>query len=143
MMTDPLCELIFQLKDTMQHNFVPCLLTMASSIIVLHYPLMQEKLSFCPILISFRLSGTGKSTALRMSLGMLGIVSNCFYCSFTKEKIIDLCCTSDVPLGVDDPQSKGDISTVMIAVYNGAGIGTMCLTNLSKRSSSCMGFCVS
>ena len=123
--TDPLCELVHHLRDTMQHNFFPCILTMASSMIVLHYRRMQDRLSFCPIPVAFGLSGTGKSTALKICLGMLGIFSNRFYCSITKEKIIDLCCSSGVPLGVDDPQSKGDISNLMISLYNGAGVGTV------------------
>lgn len=123
--TDPLCELMQQLRDTMQHNFFPCILTMASSIIVLHYQQMQGRLSFCPIPLAFGSSGTGKSTALKISLAMLGIFYHRFYCSITKEKIIDLCCSSGVPLGVDDPQSKGDISNLMISLYNGAGVGTV------------------
>ena len=48
------------------------------------------------------------------------------YCSIMKEKIIDLCCNSSMPLGVDDPRSQGDISYLIITLYNGAGVGTIC-----------------
>ncbi len=63
--------------------------------------------------------------ALRVTLGMQGTSENRLYCSITKEKIIDLCCESNVPLGVDDPSSKGDISNLIISLYNGASVGTL------------------
>lgn len=124
---DQLCELMCQLSDTHSSTtfFRVFLYTMAVSFIVLHYRMMQERLSFYPIPIAFGSSGTAKSTALKVALGILGIISNRFYCSITKEKIIDLCCSSGVHLGVDDPQSKGDISNLMIPLYNGAGVGTV------------------
>lgn len=96
-----------------------------SGIMVLHYQLMQKRVSFCPIPLAFGSSGTGKTTALRCALGMMGIVSTRLYCSITKEKIVDLCCSSGIPLGVDDPQSKGDISNLIIKLYNGAGVGLL------------------
>lgn len=96
-----------------------------SGIMVLHYQLMQKRVSFCPIPLAFGSSGTGKTTALRCALGMMGIVSKRLYCSITKEKIVDLCCSSGIPLGVDDPQSKGDISNLIIKLYNGAGVGLL------------------
>ena len=86
---------------------------------------MQKKLTFCPIPLAFGPSGTGKTTALRCALGMMGISESRFASSITKEKIIDLCCESSVPLGVDDPYSKGDISNLIIALYNGASVGTL------------------
>lgn len=133
--TSPLRELLVQLKATMQHNFIPCILTMASGILVLHYRLLQNKLTFCPVPLAFGSSGTGKTTALKCALGMLGVASNRLYCDVTKEKIIDLCCSSGVPLGVDDPQSKGNISNLIISLYNGAGVGTVSRGNQELKTS--------
>ena len=56
---------------------------------------------------------------------LLGIANSHMYCSITKEKIIDLCCNSSMPLGVDDPRSQGDISNLIITLYDGAGVGTI------------------
>ena len=56
---------------------------------------------------------------------MMGIADTRLYCSITKEKIVDLCCSSSVPLGLDDPKSKGDISDLIITLYNGASVGTL------------------
>ena len=133
--TDSLCELVSQLKSSMQHNFFPCILTMASGIIVLHYRLFQKKLTFCPVPLAFGSSGTGKTTALKCTLGMLGIASNRLYCDVTKEKIVDLCCQSGMPLGVDDPRSKGNISNLLITLYNGAGVGTVSRGKQDLKSS--------
>ena len=122
---DPLCDLVANLEGSMEHNFLPCVLTMASGIIILHYSLMRKKMKFCPVPLAFGPSGTGKTTSLLCALSLFGSTSNRFYSKVTKEKIIDLCCTSGVPLGVDDPQSKGDISSLIITLYNGAGVGTV------------------
>ena len=86
---------------------------------------MQEKLTNCPIPLAFGPSGTGKTTALRCALGMLGISETRMYCSITKEKFFDLCCESCMPLGVDDPKSKGEISNLMVALWGGSRVGTM------------------
>ena len=56
---------------------------------------------------------------------MFGGSTNRFYSKVTKEKIVDLCCTSGVPLGVDDPTSEGDISNLIITLFNGATVGTI------------------
>ncbi len=68
--------------------------------------------------------GTGKTTALRCAMGMLGENETRLYCSITKEKRIDLCCQSTLLIGVDDPVSKGNISNLIVALYNGASVGT-------------------
>ena len=122
---DPLCDLMANLEGSMQHNFLPCVLTMASGIIILHYRLMRKKMKFCPVPLAFGPSGTGKTTSLLCALSLFGGTTNRFYSMVTKEKIIDPCCTCGVPLGVYDPQSKGDISNLIIILYNGAGVGTI------------------
>ena len=123
--TDPLYELVSHLKGSMQHNFIPCILTMASGIIILHYRALQKKLTFCPVPLAFGFSGTGRTTALKCTLGMLGVYPTRFYCDVTKEKIVELCCTCGVPLGVDDSRSKSNISNLIVTLYNGAGVGTV------------------
>ena len=80
-------------------------------------------------------SGTGKTTALKCTLGMLGIASSRLYCDVTKEKIVDLCCQSGMPLGVDDPRSKGNISNLLITLYNEAGFGTVSRGKQDLKSS--------
>lgn len=126
LMSDQLCVLVKQLKLTMKHKFMPCVLTMAAVILTMHYQTMQRKLKYCPIPLIFETeSGTGKTTALICGLSLFGAQESRFYSKLTKEKILSLCALSGVPLGVDDPQSKFDISRLLIDLYNGAKHGTV------------------
>ncbi len=121
----PLNVMLVQLRQIMSHNFMPCVLTLASTIMGLHYETMLEELNFCPVPLSFGSSGTGKTTALLCGLSLIGAKESRFYSKITKEKILDLCSNSCIPLAVDDPQSKGDISRLLIDLYNGARSGTI------------------
>ena len=98
----------------MKHNFIPCVMTIAGTILALHYQRVQKKLKFCPIPLAFGNSGTGKTTALLCGLSLLGAQ---FFSKITKEKILQLCSSSGIPLGVDDPHSQNDISRLLIDLY--------------------------
>ena len=63
-------------------------------------------LSLYMVPLAFGPSGTGKTTLFLCALSLFGGTANRSYSMVTKEKIIDLCRTYGVPLGVDDPQSK-------------------------------------
>jgi len=100
--TDLLCNLMENLRVSMCHNFMPTVMTMASII-----------------------PGTGKTIALRCGLSLMGVQDTRFYSKLSKEKVFDLCFTSSIPLGVDDPQSKADISRLINDLYNGTRSGTI------------------
>ena len=106
--TDPLCTLVQSLKVHFEHNFIPCILTMASSVIALHYQSFVKKFKSCPVPIAFGESGTGKTTALWSGLSLLGAHKNSFFSKISKEKALQLCCMSNIPIGIDDPQSSPD-----------------------------------
>ena len=132
--TDPLKGLMSSLYAYMQHNFMPCVLTVSSVILTLHYQMMLKKLKFCPIPLAFGQSGTGKTTALRCGLSLLGIHDSHFFSKVTKEKILQMACYSGVPLGIDDPQSQGDISRLLIDLFNGAKNGTIAHGEMKPHS---------
>ncbi len=123
--TDPLLSLIDQLRIDFSHNFIPCIMTMASAILTLHYQTIIKKLKFCPIPIAFGQSGTGKTAALLCGLSMFGAHENRFYSKLTKERILALCSGCSIPLGVDDPDSKNHISRLVIDLFNRAKSGTI------------------
>lgn len=123
--SDPLRYLMNSLLIHMDHNFMPSVLTISSVILALHYQTMIKRLKFCPIPLAFGESGTGKTTALLSGLSLLGIQDTRFFSKVTKEKILQLLCSSGIPLGVDDPQSKGEISRLIIDLFNGAKSGTL------------------
>ena len=135
--TDPLCSLIEGLKSHTKHNFIPFVMTIAGTILALHYQKLLAKLKFCPIPLAFGESGTGKTSALLCGLSLIGAQETRFFSKLTKEKILHLCSKSNSPLGVDDPDSKNDISRVFIDLYNGAKSGTM-VHGEQKPQSTCV-----
>jgi len=86
---------------------------------------MLKKLKFCPVSLDFGSSGTGKTTALLCGLRLLEIHETRYYSKVTKEKMLNLACLSGIPLGVDDPQSRSDISWLLNDLFNGAKSGAM------------------
>jgi len=132
--TDPLKALMNTLFTFLGHNFMPTVLTISGVILALHYQTMLKRLKFC---LAFGNLGTGKTTAFLCGLSLLGIQETRFYSKITKEKMLQLLCSSGVPLGVDDPQSKSDTSRLLIDLFNGAKSGTI-VHGEKKPQSTCV-----
>ena len=97
-----------------QHNFVPCMLLSGSCCMALYYKTIVDTFLFCPIPIAYgRTSGTGKTTALSIGLGPTGSYPSRLLSKATYEKFADLCSSSYLPLGVDDPKSQSIISDLL------------------------------
>ena len=123
---DPLRQLYAWAKLNLQHNFIPCMLLSGSCCMALHYETIVDTFLFCPIPIAYgRASGTGKTTALSIGLSPTGSYPSRLVSKATYEKFADLCSSSYLPLGVDDPKSKGVISDLVIALFNGLKGATM------------------
>lgn len=135
--SNPLQELLQRMKSLLKHNFMPAVMVMASTVMSLHYQQFQKSLHFCPVALAFGDAATGKTTALQCSMALLGALESRFYSKISKPKILQLCATSSIPLAVDDPQSKGDISRLVIDLYNGARNATIAHGTL-KPSSTCI-----
>ena len=135
--TDPLCMLMQNLKAHFAHNFLPCVMTMASGILCLHYQTMLKKWKNCPIPLVFGNSGTGKTTALLCALALYGAQETHFYSKITKEKVLQICASTGIPVGVDDPQSRSEISRLMIDLYQGFMNSTVS-RGATKPSATCM-----
>ena len=92
----------------------------------MHYSTIVEQLLFCPVPLAFgRSSGTGKTTAMRCGLAMVGAHPARLFSRATYEKYANLCAASHLPLGVDDPKSKTTISELTVSLFNGAQEGTI------------------
>ena len=135
--TDPLCSLLTTLRDNFEHNFIPCVMTMAAGILNLHYQTMLKKWKNCPIPLVFGASGTGKTTALLCALALYGAQETHFYSKITKEKVLQICANTGIPVGVDDPQSRNEISRLMIDFYQGFMNSTVS-RGAKKPSTTCM-----
>ena len=58
-------------------------------------------------------------------LGLLGADDLRFFRDLSPAKAFQLCSITSIPLGVDDPDSKGSFSKVIMDLYNGAKRGTI------------------
>ena len=124
--TSPLQDLYAWSKTNMHHNFVPCILLAGAGAMALHYRRILKSFLFCPIPIAYgKVSGTGKTTALAVALSPMGAYPSRFVSKATYEKYADMCSSSFLPLGIDDPKSKGAISDLVISLFNGATGATM------------------
>ena len=82
----------------------------------------MKKICYCPIPGP---SGTGK-TALECGMSLIGAQNSRLYSKVTREKIYELCVeSSGLPLAVDDPYSKSDISKLLVDLYNGKKGGSI------------------
>ena len=122
---DPLRLLLGKLKFCMKHNYYPTLLTIASTVMAMHYRRFIQNLSNCPIPIAFGGCGSGKTTALKCSLALLGAHTTRFFREISAPKIAEMCSVTDIPLGVDDPDSKSGLHKVIMDLFNGAKRGTV------------------
>ena len=118
-------SLIRSLKGVMQHNFIPSLLALGACAMALHYNTVMKNYMNCPIPIICGSPGTGKTTALRCGLSLLGAYPQRFWSHATKEKYVSLCSSSSLPLGIDDPRSQAIISDLVMSLYSEAQEGTM------------------
>jgi hypothetical protein len=61
------------LQIVMQHNFFPAITFISSVVLCLHYKTLSKKPTGCPIVVAEGKSQTGKTTALLVALGLLGM----------------------------------------------------------------------
>jgi len=123
--TEPLELLLEDLKNVMQHNFLPSVLVLGACAMALHYNTIIEACMHCSIPLVCGLPGTGKLTALRCGLSLLGAFPQRYWSYGTKEKYAALCSESMLPLGIDDPRSQSAISDLVMSVYGAAQEGSM------------------
>ncbi len=132
--TEPLAVLLLALKQSMKHNFFPCLITMAGSIMALHYQQFIEKLKCCPILFAYGKSGSGKTTALLSGLSLFGADNLRFFRGLSSAKVTQLCSITNIPLGLDDPDTKGGFNKAIMDLFNGAKQGTISRGEFKPKS---------
>ena len=141
--TDPLANLLHALRTAMGHNFYSCVLTMAGmlsteckslhthngsfsgAVMALHYQSFIAKIKNCPITLAYGSSGTGKTTAIRCGLGLLGADESRFFHKVSPAKAFELCSVTSIPMGYDDPDTKTGFSSLIIDLFHGMRKGTM------------------
>ena len=61
------------LRVIMKHNFVPSILMVAGAVMTLHYSSLVRQPTGCPTIVAVGPSQSGKSTALRVALSIVGM----------------------------------------------------------------------
>lgn len=79
-----------------------------------------EKLKSCPITIGYGHSGTGKTTSLHSGLSLLGADAWFKVLLPSAAKAFQLCSITNIPLGLDDPDSKSNYAGLLIDLFHGA-----------------------
>lgn len=94
-------------------------------VLVLHYESFTERMGNCPLPIAHGPSGTGKTTALHCGLSLLGVDDLRFYRNLTPSKALQLCATTNMPLGIDDPDTKSNYCKLVMDLFHGAKKATI------------------
>ena len=120
-----LADLLTNMKIILNHNFYAGLMVMGSCIMALHYDMFLKAYYNCPIPIAFGPSGTGKTTALLCGLATVGSSARFFTSSASNNRpfLLNMCSSSSLPIGIDDPSFQNDIDKLCIDLFNGAKSG--------------------
>lgn len=113
-------NLLATLRIIMHHNFYPSVLALGATAMALHYSTIIKHSHHCHIPFLTGPSGTGKTTALRSGLSLIGAQEKRFFSRGTKEKYSQHCCESSFPIGCDDPLSEAHTGQLVVDLYNGA-----------------------
>ena len=68
---------------------------------------------------------TGKTISIHCALGLLGANDSRLFHNFSPAKAFELCSTTSIPMGYDDPDTKKGFSSLIIDLYNGARKATI------------------
>ncbi len=113
-------------RINMKHNFIPCMLVAGSYVMAMHYTTILKQFLFCPVPLAYGVkSGTGKTTASIIGQAPTGAYPSRFVSRASSQKYTEMCCSSYLPLAVDDPKSRSAISDLSIALFNGATEATI------------------
>ena len=91
----------------------------------LHYRSFISKLTNCPVTIAYGNSGTGKTISIHCALGLFGANHSRFFHSVSVAKAFELCSSTSIPMGYDDPDTKKGFSSLIMDLYNGARKATV------------------
>jgi hypothetical protein len=89
----------------------------------LHYGTIMRRYLNCPVAIAFGPSGTWKTPT--SGLAVVSAYTDRFFSRGTKEKYLELCCKSTIPIGIDDPSVQKDIESLCLDLFNGAKSGSL------------------
>ena len=125
-------ETLGLLKGAVGNNYLSAFFTIASASMALHYEEVLDKYGMCPTPISVGYKNTGKSTAARTAIALLG-TPQFFLQDFSSTQTSVLTSRKTFPTVLDDPS---DLTKVKMLIDNTFNAGGRSITRSTTKSRS-------
>lgn len=121
------------LKTAVDNNYLPAFFVIASAGMALHYELVMEKYGMCPTPVAIGFKNTGKSTAARTSLALLG-TPQFFIRDFSSAQTSLLSSRKTFPTVFDDPDDLSKVKTFIDNTFNAGARATSRSVRVSRST---------
>ena len=115
-------------------NFVPSFLFIASGIMLMHYDYCQTHFQQCPAPIAVGPKGTGKTTAAKAFLSLVGHEKKNLARKLTEVEAAEHCSRSSFPYVYDDPDNVAEVKRLLNNNFNGQVRATTRATSVPRTS---------
>ena len=112
------------LKAAVDNNYVPAFMVIAAALLCTHYETVFETYGMCPTPIVIGKKNTGKSTAARTSLYLLGVPQKHFIREFTDTQTTSQNARKTFPSVFDDPDKISQVKSLIDNTFNGGARAT-------------------
>ena len=120
------------LKNAVSNNYTASFFVIASAGMALHYEAIMERYGMCPTPIAVGAKSTGKSTAARTAIALLG-TQNFFVRDFSMAQSTLLNSRKTFPTIIDDPSDLGKVKAMIDNSFN-AGARSTARATIKSRS---------
>ena len=122
------------LKEAVDNNYVSAFFLIASAGMSMHYECIQEVYGMCPTVVAIGPKNTGKSTAAKTTLSLIG-TPQFFIRDFTAAQTATLNSRKTFPTVFDDPSDIGKIKGMIDNSFNRGARSTSRSTSVARSVS--------
>ena len=119
------------LKQAVDNNFIPAFVLISSTAMSMHYERILEIYGMCPTPVAVGKKNTGKSTAAKSALALLG-TPQFFVREFTSAQTAILNSRKTFPTVFDDPSDIGKVKMMINNAFNAGAKSTSRTTCVSR-----------
>ncbi len=121
------------LRRAVDNNFTPAFFVIASAGMAVHYEAVIDKYGMCPVPVAIGFKNTGKSTAARTALALLG-TPQFFIREATVAQMSALSSRKTFPAVFDDPDDLSKLKTLIDNSFNAGARSTSRSTSVSRST---------
>ena len=118
------------LQKAVDNNYIPAFFVIASAGMAVHYQTIMDKYGMCPTPVAIGCKNTGKSTAARTALALLG-TPQFFIREFSSVQTSMLSSRKSFPTVFDDPGELSKVKTLIDNTFNAGARTTARSTTVS------------